>query len=49
VKPETPLDAKPGVQTLTLVIDRSKRTDDVRVELEDVPGSPARVGLVGGK
>jgi putative heme-binding domain-containing protein len=49
VKPETVLDLKPGVQTLTLVIDRSKRTDDVRVELDDVPGSPARVTVVGGK
>ena len=49
VKPETPLDVKPGVQTLTLVIDRTKRTDDVRVELDDVPGSPARVSVVGGK
>ena len=48
-KPETPLDLKPGVQTVTLVIDRAKRTDDLRVELADVPGSPARVAVVGGK
>jgi putative heme-binding domain-containing protein len=49
VKPETVLDLKPGVQTLTLVIDRTKRTDDVRAELDDVPGSPARATVVGGK
>ena len=46
---ETALDLKPGVQTVTVVIDRSKRTDDLRVELADVPGSPARVAVVGGK
>jgi putative heme-binding domain-containing protein len=48
-KLETTLDLKAGVQTLTLVIDRSKRTEDVRIELEDVAGSPARVAVVGGK
>lgn len=47
--PETTLDLKPGINTVTLVIDRSKRTDDLRVELDDVPNSPARVGVVGGK
>ncbi|MFM8273419.1 MAG: PVC-type heme-binding CxxCH protein [Gemmata sp.] len=49
VKPETVLDLKAGVQTVTVLIDRSKRTEDVRVELEDVENSPARVGVVGGK
>jgi hypothetical protein len=49
VKPETVLDLKPGVQMFTLVIDRTKRTDDVRVELDDVSGSPARATVVGGK
>ncbi len=48
-KPETLLDLKTGVQTVTVLIDRSKRTDDVRVELEDVEKSPARVAVVGGK
>src|SRR5262249_14235816 len=48
-KTETILDLKAGVQTLTVIIDRSKRTEDVRVELDDVPNSPARVGVVGGK
>jgi hypothetical protein len=46
---ETALDLKPGPRTLTLVIDRTKRTDDIRVELDDVPNSPARVSVVGGK
>ncbi len=49
VKSEITLDLKPGLQSLTLVIDRTKRTEDVRVELEDVPNSPARVSVVGGK
>jgi hypothetical protein len=48
-KPETTLDLKTGVQTVTLLIDRSKRTDDLRIELDDVAGSPARVAVLGGK
>jgi putative heme-binding domain-containing protein len=48
-KTETVLDLKTGVQTLTLILDRSKRTEDVRVELDDVANSPARVAIVGGK
>jgi putative heme-binding domain-containing protein len=46
---ETVLDLKTGVQTVTAIIDRSIRRLDVRVELEDVPNSPARVAVVGGK
>ncbi len=49
VQPETVVDLKPETQTVTLLVDRSKRTDDLRVEVEDVPGSPARVAVVGGK
>jgi hypothetical protein len=49
VKLETVIDLKPGPQVLTFVIDRSKRSEDLRVELDDVPGSPARVSVVGGK
>jgi hypothetical protein len=49
VQEETVLDLKPGTQTLTLAIDRSKRKEPLRVELEDVEGSPARVSVVGGK
>ena len=48
-KLETPLDLKVGVATVTIVVDRAKRTDDLRVELDDVPGSPARVSVIGGK
>jgi hypothetical protein len=48
-KAETLVDLKPGVQTVTILIDRSKRTDDVRIELDDVEKSPARVSVVGGK
>jgi putative heme-binding domain-containing protein len=48
-KPEMVLDLKSGVQTVTILIDRSKRTDDLRVELDDVEKSPARVSVVGGK
>lgn len=46
---ETVLDLKAGVQTVTVLIDRSKRTDDLRIELDDVEKSPARVSVVGGK
>lgn len=48
-KSETVLDLKAGVQTVTVLIDRSKRTDDLRVELDDVPNSPARVSVLNGK
>jgi putative heme-binding domain-containing protein len=48
-KPEIVLDLKTGVQTITLILDRSKRTEDVRMELDDVPNSPARVTILGGK
>jgi putative heme-binding domain-containing protein len=43
------LDLPQGVRTLTFVIDRSVRTDDLRVELEDVAGSGAKVQPVVGK
>ncbi|MBO0699232.1 MAG: c-type cytochrome, partial [Zavarzinella sp.] len=49
VKDETVLDMKPGLQWLTFAVDLNKRKDGLRVELEDVPGSPARVNIVGGK
>ncbi|MBY0525552.1 MAG: HEAT repeat domain-containing protein [Gemmataceae bacterium] len=43
------LDLKPGVHTLTLALDLEKRRDGLRLELDDVPNSPARVRIVGGK
>ena len=45
----TVLDLKPGRQVLTFVIDRERRTSDLRAELDDVTGSPARVAVVSGK
>lgn len=49
VKNETVVDLKPGLQTLTFAVDLNRRKDALRVELEDVPGSPARVNIVNGK
>jgi putative heme-binding domain-containing protein len=49
-KAETMLDLRTGLQTVTILIDRSKRTtDDLHIELDDVENSPARVSVVGGK
>ncbi len=45
----TALKLEAGMHTLTFRIDRSVRKDGLKVELEDVPGSPARARLVGGK
>lgn len=49
VQAETVLELPKGVQTLTFLIDRTKRKTDLRCELEDAPGSPARAAVVGGK
>lgn len=43
------LDLAAGVHTLTLAADVEKRKEGLRVELEDVAGSGARVRIVGGK
>ncbi len=43
------LDLSPGRHTLTIAVDRARRKQPLRCELEDVPGSPARVRIVGGK
>lgn len=42
-------DLSAGLHTLTIAVDRDKRKEGLRCELEDVPGSPARVRIVGGK
>lgn len=42
------LELAPGVHTLTLALS-VKTSDDLRVELSDVPGSAAQVQIVGGK
>jgi putative heme-binding domain-containing protein len=39
----------PGTHTLTLVIDLGQRHKDLRCEVDDVPGTPARVNPVGGR
>jgi putative heme-binding domain-containing protein len=49
VKDETVVDLKPGLQALTFSVDLNKRRDALRLELEDVAGSPARVNIVNGK
>jgi putative heme-binding domain-containing protein len=43
------LDVPAGVHTLTFTIDLGKRHEGLRCELGDVPGSPARVRVLGGK
>jgi hypothetical protein len=42
------LDVAGGVHTLTLLLGAASN-DDLRLELADVPGSPAQVQFVGGK
>ena len=46
---ETTFDATPGLRTLTVVVQPEARAYPLWVELDDVPGSPARVRIVGGK
>ncbi len=49
VKDATELNLTPGVHTLTFAVDLGQRTEGLRCELEDQPGSAARVRVVGGK
>jgi putative heme-binding domain-containing protein len=49
VRDDTTLALAPGVHTLSVAIDRSKRSEGLKVTLEDVPESPARAQLVLGK
>ena len=46
---ETVVDLPAGMQNLMIAIDLTKRKAPLRVEIEDVDKSPARVGIVGGK
>ncbi|HEY2785051.1 MAG TPA: PVC-type heme-binding CxxCH protein [Fimbriiglobus sp.] len=48
-KSEIDLNVPTGMQTVTLIVDRSLRKQDLRIELDDVAGSPARATIVGGK
>jgi putative heme-binding domain-containing protein len=43
------LTLEPGLHTVTVAIDRAKRSSGVRMTLEEVPGSPARAQVVLGK
>jgi putative heme-binding domain-containing protein len=43
------LDLASGLHVLTVAIDLGRRKEALRCEVEDVPGSPARVNPVGGK
>jgi putative heme-binding domain-containing protein len=43
------LDVKPGTHTLTFAVDLARRRAGLRCELDEVPGSPARVNAVTGK
>jgi hypothetical protein len=49
VQDTTTLDVPAGLQTFTLAVDLTERKEPLRCELDDVPGSPARVRVVGGK
>ena len=49
VKDATELTLTAGVHTLTFAVDLGRRTEPLRCELDDAPGSPARVRVVGGK
>lgn len=49
VKDEITLDLKMGLQNLTFIVDYDNRDDGLRVELEDVAGSPAKATIVNGK
>jgi putative heme-binding domain-containing protein len=54
---ENPIEAKKtlelnlsaGLHTLTFILDRDVRREEMSCELEEKPGSPARVRVVGGK
>jgi hypothetical protein len=48
-QPQTSIGLKPGRQVLSFIIDRGKRSEALRVEVDDVPGSSARFMIVGGK
>jgi hypothetical protein len=49
LKETTTLNLPAGLQTLTVLVDLYKRHEGLRLEIDDEPGSPARVRVVGGK
>jgi putative heme-binding domain-containing protein len=48
-KAEMVLDLPVGLSTFTVAIDLGERSEPLRLELDDVPGSPARARVIGGK
>jgi putative heme-binding domain-containing protein len=48
-RPVLKLDLAPGMHTLTLLIDLGQRQNNLRCEVGEISGSPARVNPVGGK
>lgn len=46
---DKPIAMKTGEHVVTLILDRGKRSTALAMELTDVPGSSARVSVVGGK
>lgn len=46
---ELTVDLQPGLQNIVYAIDLSKRKDPLRVEVEEIADSPARLTVVGGK
>jgi hypothetical protein len=48
-KQEMTVEVQPGLHTLTIAIDRGQTKESVRCLIDDVPESPARVSVVGGK
>ncbi len=49
LKPETVLDLAAGLHTITLSVKLDERKEPLRVELDEVKGSAARVRIIGGK
>ena len=48
-KAEFDADLPVGQIPVTIIVDRGKRNSEVKLELLDVPGSPARAKPLGGK
>ncbi len=48
-KEEMVLDLKTGMHTLTFALDLTQHKDGLRLELDDVAGSPARARVMNGK
>ena len=49
LKPETILNLTAGLHTVTISVKLDERKDPLRVEMDEVKDSPARVRIVGGR